>query len=116
MFITTVIISALYAAVLLFSALGKVTGNEQVVTSLVGIGFPRDRISLLAVPLAGGAVGLVAGLFWAPIGIAAAIGLVVYFALAVGAHLSAHDTKGAPAPGLLLVIAVAVLVLRSVTA
>jgi hypothetical protein len=44
------------------------------------------------------ASGLVAGFVWAPIGVAAAIGLVIYFLLAIGAHVRADDTKNVPTP------------------
>jgi hypothetical protein len=53
-------------------------------------------------------------LFWWPIGIAAAVGVVLYFAGAVGAHLRVKDRNFAPAL-VLFAVAVAALVLRSLT-
>jgi hypothetical protein len=56
----------------------------------------------------------VAGLFWWPIGVAAAAGVILYFLGAVGAHLRVRDPNFVPALVLLLA-AVAALVLRALT-
>jgi hypothetical protein len=40
------------------------------------------------------AIGLVVGLFWAPVGIAAASGLVLYFAIAAVMHVRVRDPIG----------------------
>ncbi len=114
MFVATVIVSAVLALALLGSGFGKVTGQAAVVESITGVGVPARRIPLLAIPEAAGAIGLVVGLFWWPIGVAAAIGVIVYFVLAVGAHLRARDKNFAPA-AFLLVLAVVALVLRLAT-
>ncbi len=60
--------------------------------------------------------GLVAGIWYPPLGIAAAIGLVLYFVGAIGAHLRKNDFKGVPSPGLMLVAAGAALVLGVISA
>ena len=52
------------------------------------VGVPEDKLNSLAVILLAGAAGLFAGLFWEPIGVAAAVGVVCYFVLAVAAHPS----------------------------
>jgi hypothetical protein len=52
--------------------------------------------------LACGAVGLVAGLAVPVLGTAAAIGLVVYFSCAVGAHIRVSDPKVAGAVSFLV--------------
>jgi DoxX-like family len=111
MFIATCVLGALLAAVLLFSAYAKLTHNPQVTDTVVGVGFPERFIGLLAACEAAGAVGILIGLWWWPIGVAAAIGVVAYFLLAVAAHLRAKrfDLLGA---GTILAVAVAVLVLR----
>ena len=62
-----------------------------------------------------GAAGLIIGIWWAPLGIAAAIGVVLYFVGAVGAHLRKNDFKSAPNPGVLLIVAAAALVFRLVS-
>lgn len=58
----------------------------------VGVTKPRDLFMLGALQVAA-SVGLVAGLWFAVIAIAAAVGLVLYFAGAIGAHLRARDTR-----------------------
>ncbi|SDP33333.1 DoxX-like family protein [Nakamurella panacisegetis] len=112
MFIAAVIVSALLVAVLLGSGRAKLVREKAVVEMMATVGFPEDRLWLLAGAEFVGAVGLVGGLFWAPLGIAAAIGVILYFAGAIGSHLRVRDYKGiAPATGLLL-FAVSTLVLR----
>jgi len=59
----------------------------------------------------GAAVGLLVGIAFAPLGIVAAIGVILYFAGAVTFHLRAGDMAIAP-PLVLLAIAVAALWLR----
>lgn len=74
-----------------------------------------DKLGYLAVILLAGAAGLLAGLLWAPIGIAAASGLIAYFVLAVAAHIRADDVENLPTPAAIELLAVAALVLRLVT-
>lgn len=63
-----------------------------------------------------GAAGIVLGLWVAPLGIAAAVGLVAYFVGAVAGHLRVRDLKNLAMPLPPLVLAIAVLVLRLTTA
>jgi Luciferase-like monooxygenase/DoxX-like family len=63
-----------------------------------------------------GAAGIVLGLWVAPLGIAAAVGLVAYFVGAVAGHLRVRDLKNVAMPLPPLVLAIAVLVLRLTTA
>jgi uncharacterized membrane protein YphA (DoxX/SURF4 family) len=114
MFIAAAIVSSLLAVVLVASARGKLVGESNVIEVMKTVQFPLDKLWLLAVAEIAGAIGLVAGLFWWPIGIAAAIGVILYFAGAVVSHLRVHDSKIAPPSGLLL-FTVAALVLRAVT-
>jgi hypothetical protein len=53
-----------------------------------------------------------AGIWYAPLGVAAAIGLVLYFVGAVGAHLRKRDFKGIPNALVILIFSVLALVLR----
>ena len=114
MFLATAIVSGLLAAVLLLSGRGKLVKDPQQLKTMSTVGFPEDRLWLLAAAETAGAVGVVAGLFWWPIGVAAAIGVILYFIGAVGAHLRVRDMSFAPALVVLLV-AVAALVLRALT-
>ncbi|MGC0365285.1 putative membrane protein YphA (DoxX/SURF4 family) [Rhodococcus sp. 27YEA15] len=115
MFIATAIVSALLAVLLLASAAGKLRKDPAQVESMKSVGFPESNMWLLATAEIAGAAGLVAGLFWWPIGAAAAIGVILYFIGAVVAHLRVSDGKQLPAIVVLLV-AVAALVLRLVSA
>jgi hypothetical protein len=91
-------------------------GDERVVTGLTGVGVPRGWFPWLAGCEFAGAVGLLAGLVYRPLGIAAAIGVVLYFIGAVITHLRAGDVKGLTLPAGLLVVAVAALSLAGLSA
>jgi uncharacterized membrane protein YphA (DoxX/SURF4 family) len=113
-FIATVVVSAVLALVVFGSAMGKLTKQPMVVQMLSGLGVPMSWVPRLAgVEIAGG-VGLLVGLAVAPVGVAAAAGLVCYFVGAVVTHLHAGDRR-IVAPAMLDVVAVAALVLRVVS-
>jgi DoxX-like family len=107
------VVSVLLAALLTFSALRKLGHRPEVVATYTRVGVPEDRLDHLAFILLAGAAGLVIGLAWAPIALAAASGVVLYFLLAVAAHLRADDAEHLPTPLVVLVLAVATLVLRA---
>ena len=83
---------------------------------LTGLGVLLGMFPFLAGCEIAGAGGLVIGIWWAPLGIAAAVGLVLYFVGAVGTHLRKSDYKGAPTPAVLLLASAAVLILRVLSA
>jgi uncharacterized membrane protein YphA (DoxX/SURF4 family) len=116
-FIALVITTALLALIAVNSAVMKLRKNEQVLTTINGtVGVPMTVLPLLAGLEIAGAVGIVAGLWLEPLGIAAAAGLTAYFVGAVIGHLRVRDTKGVAMPLAPLALSVAVLVLRVVTA
>jgi hypothetical protein len=115
MFVATVIVSVLLAATLVYAAVRKLSHRPEVVQSYVRVGVPEEKLDYLAVVLLAGAAGLIVGLFLAPIGIAAAIGVVCYFVLALAAHIRADDIANLPTPAVIEVVAVAALVLRLAT-
>jgi uncharacterized membrane protein YphA (DoxX/SURF4 family) len=114
MFLATAVVSGLLAAALVLSGRGKLVKDPQQMKTMSTVGFPEDKLWLLATAETAGAVGVVAGLFWWPIGIAAAAGVILYFLGAVGAHLRVRDPNFVPAL-LPLLAAVAALVLRALT-
>src|SRR4051812_4526539 len=117
MFIALVITTVLLALLALNSALMKLRKNEQVVAVISGkVGVPERFLPVLAALEIAGALGIVAGLWIEPLGIAAAIGLVAYFVGAVAGHLRVRDTKNLAMPLPPLVLAIAVLALRLATA
>jgi uncharacterized membrane protein YphA (DoxX/SURF4 family) len=116
-FIALVITTALLALICLNSALMKLRENEQVVAVIGGtVGVPARYFPVLAALEIAGAAGIVLGLWVAPLGIAAAVGLVAYFVGAVAGHLRVRDLKNLAMPLPPLVLAIAVLVLRLTTA
>ena len=114
MYVVTVVVSALLAAALVGSGAAKLAGNAGVQEGMARVHFPLDKLWLLAVAELAGAVGLLVGLSWWPIGVAAAIGVILYFVGALVFHVRARDMALA-APAVFLVLAVAALVLRAVT-
>ncbi len=116
MFIAYVVVGAVLAALLAFSARAKLTKDEKVTKSITNLGVPLSWFPFLAACELAGALGLIVGIWFAPLGIAAAIGVVLYFVGAISAHLRGGDAKGAPTPLVVLIIAVAALVLRVVSA
>ncbi|MBO3090055.1 DoxX family protein [Cellulomonas dongxiuzhuiae] len=117
MFIALVVLTVLLALVSVNSAVMKLRRNERVVTSITGtVGFPERYLGLLAALEIAGAVGIVVGLWVVPLGIAAAVGLTLYFLGAIIGHLRVRDTQGVTMPLVPLILSVAVLVLRVVTA
>jgi DoxX-like protein len=108
------IVSCLLAALATFAALRKLSHRPEVVAAYAAAGVPEERLDALAALLLAGAAGLVVGLFWAPIGVAAAAAFVVYFLVAIAAHIQAGDADNLPTPILMELLAVAALVLRLV--
>ncbi|WP_157254353.1 DoxX family protein [Nonomuraea typhae] len=72
-------------------------------------GVPRSWLALLGLAKAAGAAGLLAGLVVPALGLAAALGLVVYFAGAVFTVIRARCYRDLPFPGAFLVLAAACL-------
>ncbi|MGW4382179.1 DoxX family protein [Kitasatospora sp. NPDC004531] len=87
MYLAAAVVSIALAAVLARTAHATFTGKEVVRRGVVEVGFPPSLLWLLGLAQAAGAAGLLAGLLWAPLAVAAAGCLVLYFLGAVGAHL-----------------------------
>ncbi|MGH3901395.1 MAG: DoxX family protein [Pseudonocardiaceae bacterium] len=111
MFIAYVIVSIVLALMLAGSAWAKLTRNDQVVTGITGLGVSLRWFPPLAACELAGAVGLLVGIAFASLGIAAAIGVILYFVGALIAHLRVGDKAIVP-PLMFLIIAVAALWLR----
>ena len=82
-----VVVSILLAVLLTASAAWKLSHTRKVVESYRTAGVPESWLNGLAALLLAAAAGLVVGLWWPIASIAAAVGLVVYFVLAVGFHI-----------------------------
>lgn len=117
MFIGCVIVTVVLSAMLALSASLKLRRDEKAVRVInETVGFPMRFFPHLAAAELAGAAGVIAGLWIAPLGMAAAVGVILYFVLAIGAHVRVGDMKGVGSPLIPLVVAAAALFLRVATA
>ncbi|MFG3339141.1 DoxX family protein [Glycomyces sp. NPDC048151] len=117
MFIATVIVCCVLAVAMLGSGAAKLTGNRGQADLMTEVGFPVERMWVLGALTIAGAVGLIIGLWWWPIGAAAAAGATLYFAGAVGFHLkSGRPNQSMGAAVGLTVLSLAALILRVASA
>ena len=91
MFIGTAVLSGLLAFVFGAGALGKLTGMRSQVDTSAKLRIAWRRYRLIAVPEAAAAIGLLAGLAIPPLGVAAAVGVVLLMLCAVMFRLRVHD-------------------------
>jgi DoxX-like family len=113
MFAAAAVASVLLAVLLAYSALTKLSHQERFVQGYLRVGVPEDKLDYLAIVLLAGVAGLLLGLLWAPIGVAAAIGVVLYFLVAIAFHIRADDAEHLPTPLVLALLAGAALGLRA---
>lgn len=108
-----VALAVLTSLIVVASGVAKLRLNPEVVRVIHEVvKVPMEWFPWLAACEFAGALGLLVGIAWPPLGRAAAIGLVLYFVGAVVAHVRVGDVKGLGAPGFLLTLAVACLVTR----
>lgn len=86
--------------------------SEFVIENMTRVGLEPWTLYPLGALKAAGALGLLIGIGVAPLGVAAAIGLILFFIGAITAHIRAHDYSSIPYPGMFLLLAIASLVLR----
>ncbi|MEV6957559.1 DoxX family protein [Streptomyces sp. NPDC051183] len=109
---TAYVIATLFGALMAGFSAGSVFFNAKwVVEPLAEYGVPRAWWTWLGIAKAAGAVGLLVGLAVPAIGVAAAIGLVLYFTGAVIAVIRARSYAHIPFPVIYAAPAVAVLAL-----
>lgn len=82
------------AIMLLATTYADFTAQPKVFEILDRLQVPRDRAKLLGSLKALGALGLVVGIWSVPVGVAASVGLCLYFCIAVAVHARADDTIG----------------------
>ncbi|MFB9203441.1 DoxX family protein [Nonomuraea spiralis] len=107
MFVAYIVVAVLMAVVLAGSARAKLVRDAKITAGLTAVGVPEEWFPRLAALEIAGALGLLAGIVFRPLGVAAGVGVVLYFAGALVTHLRARDVKGAPVPAVLLLVAVA---------
>jgi hypothetical protein len=109
---TTYVVVTIIAAVMAgFSAVSVFLHAQWVVEPLADYGVPRSWWTWLGAAKAAGAAGLVAGLFLPAVGMAAGIGLVLYFTGATLTVLRARAYAHIPFPLLYAAPAAAALAL-----
>jgi hypothetical protein len=107
-------VAGVLTVMLAMSARMKLVRDQRAVEVIGGVvGVPLRAFPVLALLEIAGAVGLLAGIWFKPLGVAAAAGLVVYFVGALVSHLRVRDLSAQHLlPGaLLLVMSVAALAL-----
>jgi hypothetical protein len=105
--------AAAMAMMAVASSVAKVRRDPRVVRVINEVvGVPMKWLPWLAACEFAGAVGLLMGIVWPPLGLAASIGLVLYFLGAVAAHVRVGDLKGIGPASFLLVLAGACLITR----
>lgn len=113
MFIATLVLSALLAIAFVGAGVSKVMKVPAMVTAAEAHGFTADSYRNIGLLEIAGAAGLLIGLWWAPLGIAAALGLSVLMAGAVIVHVRAEDEVAETVPAVVLtLLAAAALVLH----
>lgn len=112
MFSAYVAVGALTAAANGFAAAMDFVRPAWLIEIMTRVGVARRALGALAVLKIAGAVGLLVGIWVAPLGVAAASGLVLFFVGAISAHIRVRDYASIPFPGMFLLLAAASLVLR----
>jgi hypothetical protein len=108
----TVVVTILLAALFTFATSIKLLGVAQSLAIRDHLGVKPMQWRLIGVCELAGVAGALVGLIWAPIGIAAAIGLALLSIGALAFHLRASDgakDMAAAVVGLVLAVATAVL-------
>ncbi|WP_181720249.1 DoxX family protein [Nocardia gipuzkoensis] len=112
MFITYVVVAVVMSVVLVVSAGAKFTRPRRMVEQMSTLELPFAMLPFLGVAQIAGAGGLIIGVWWGPLGVAAAICLTLYFIGAVAAHVRVGDTKGTPPAAVLAIVAAVLIGLR----
>ena len=107
-------LSILLAAACLVPASAKLLGHPKMQKSAAHFGIPWRHYRLIGVAELAAAAGVLAGLWWHPLGVAAATGMVVLLIGALITHRRALDTAKEMAPALLtLAITIAYLAIAA---
>ena len=101
MFVT---ISLLLAAACLLPAVGKLTGQPKMRKSAAHFGIPWPRYRLIGAAELAAAAAILIGLWWHPLGVAAAAGMALLLLGAIITHRKAADSGKEMAPALLALL------------
>src|SRR5436189_1740901 len=111
MFITYIVVTILAAAAIIFSATLDFIRYAPILSNMAKVGVSESWMTTLGILKAAGALGLLVGIGLPLIGIAAAMGLTLFFVGAIVTHLRGRDYSFGPAVVFLL-LTVGSLVLR----
>lgn len=111
MFIAYVIVTIVAAAANFSFAALDFSRSEWVIGNMRSVGVPRPWLFPLGAAKLAGAVGILVGIAVAPIGMAAAVGLILFFVGAIATHLRA-GVGNLQYPGGFLALAAASLALQ----
>ncbi|MBO3732355.1 DoxX family protein [Glycomyces niveus] len=114
MFIALVAVTAVTIAANAIEAVGNFMQAEWVKQNSHAVGVPDSWLPFLGFVKAAAAVGLAAGFWWRPLGIAAGIGLVVFFVLALALHVRERVFHNIAGPIGFLALSIAALWLMAV--
>ena len=112
MFTAYVVVTVLAAIANTFAAAVDFNRAGWVVANMTRYGLPHSWLSPLGALKAAGALGLVVGIGVPMIGVAASVGLVLYFVGAVAAVTRARQTSHLAFPSVFLLLAMGSLALR----
>lgn len=115
MFTTYVIVTALAAAANIYAAINDFTRVDWVLANMARLKIPQSWLFWLGFLKMAGALGLLAGIVLPPVGVAASIGLILFFTGAIVTTIRAHWYAHTPVPGIWLLLAIGSLVLRLVS-
>jgi hypothetical protein len=111
------VVTVALAVMVSLSGLLKIRRDPKIVKIIHDtVGVPLEYFVWLAACELAGAAGLVAGVWMPPLGIAAAVGLTLYFIGATVSHLRVGDVSGIGAALFMLALSGAALATRLLTA
>ena len=84
-------VSFVLAAVCLVPALGKLLSHPKMLATADHLGVPWARYRMIGMAEVAACAGVLIGLVWAPLGVAAASGMALLLLGALGAHRRAGD-------------------------
>ena len=112
--VAKIVVTALLAALFAFAGLIKVLGVRQSLAIRDHLGVDPTQWRLIGLLELAGVAGALAGLAWAPIGVAAAIGLALLVLGAIVFHVRASDSVADTVPAVIGEgLAVATVILQS---
>ena len=90
MFAAHIVVTVLAIVALTFSATADFVRYHQVLTNMARAGVPESWLPKLAILKAAGAVGQLVGFVVPPVGVVAAVGVILFFIGAIITHVRAR--------------------------